>query len=179
MRLTTASLAAAISRLAWLRRGTELWPDQVLVRVRATIAVELPRLADLGDLVEVHVANDQLLVMGRSELTDELAARVDEVALAVEVVVADLLLDPDPVDRPDEIPVRDGVRHLLDPPEVLGQATRCRAGDEHYLRAVEPERTGPLREVAVVADVDADLADRRLEDRVTEVARPEVELLPE
>jgi hypothetical protein len=33
--------------------------------------------------------------------------------------------------------------------------------------------------VAVIADVHADLADGRLEDRVAEVARAEVELLPE
>ena len=108
------------SREAW--RPIRLRSDEVVVRVRPAIAVELPRLADLGDLVEVHVADDQLLVVGRAEIADELAARVDEVALAVEVVVADLLLDPDPVDRPDEIAVRHRVRHLFDPPQVLGQS---------------------------------------------------------
>ena len=53
---------------------------------------------------------------------DELAARVDEVALAVEVVVADLGLDADPVDRPDEVAVRDGVADLLDAPQVFAEA---------------------------------------------------------
>ena len=41
------------------------------------------------------------------------------------------------------------------------------------------QAAGPLGEVAVVADVDADLADRGVEDRVAQVARAEVELLPE
>ena len=104
-------------------------------------------------------------------VADELAARVDEVALAVEVVVADIGLDADPVDRPDVVAVGDGVADLLDPPQVLGQAARGGARDQHDLGAVEAERAGAFGEVAVVADVDADLADRGLEDRVAEVAR--------
>ena len=117
--------------------------------------------------------------MGRAEVADELAARVDEVALAVEVVVADVRLDADPVDGPDVVAVRDGVARLLDPPQVLGQAARRGARDQDDLRAVEPQRPGALREVPVVADVHADLADGRLEHRIAEVAGPEVELLPE
>ena len=49
----------------------------------------------------------QLLVVGDADVADELAARVDEVALAVEVVVADVGLDADPVDRPDVVAVGD------------------------------------------------------------------------
>src|SRR6266550_7848001 len=82
-------------------RDMVLRSDEVVVRVGPAVAVELPRLADLGDLVEVHVPDDQLLVMGRAQVADELSARIDEVALAVEVVVADVGLDADPVDRPD------------------------------------------------------------------------------
>ena len=98
--------------------------DEVGVRVRPAVAVELPRLADLLDLVEVHVPDEQLLLVRVAQLADELAARVAEVALAVEVVVAEVLLDPDPVDRPDEVAVRDRVADLLDPPQVLAQAAR-------------------------------------------------------
>src|SRR3954451_8494367 len=47
-----------------------LRPDEVVVGVGPAIAEELPRLADLGDLVEVHVANHQLLVVGRPEVAD-------------------------------------------------------------------------------------------------------------
>ncbi len=69
--------------------------------------------------------------------------------------------------------------HLLDAPQVLGQAAAGRARDQHDLGTVEAECPGTFREVPVVADVHADLADRRLEHRVAEVARAEVELLPE
>src|SRR5262249_51413910 len=145
----------------------------------SSIPVELPGLADLGDHVEIHVADDQLLVVRRADRADELAARVAEVALAVEVVVADLLFDPDPVDGPDEVAVGAGVADLLDAPQVFGQATRRRRWDEHHLGTVQAQRAGALREVAVVADVHADLADRGLEDGIAHVPRAEVELLPE
>src|SRR5687768_6686977 len=89
------------SRTAKAREG--LRSDEVSVRVRPAVAVELPRLADFLDLVEVHVPDDQLLVVGAAQVADELAPRIDEVALAVEVVVAVVLLDADAVDRPDEV----------------------------------------------------------------------------
>ena len=104
--------------------------------------------------------------------------RIDEVALAVEVVVAERL-DADPVDGADVVHVGDGGRRLLDAPDVLGQAAAGGRRVEHDLGAVEAERPPPLREVPVVADVHPDLADRRLEDRVAAVTGTEVELLPE
>src|SRR5256714_868138 len=162
-----------------MTRRAALGAYQIRIGVRAAVAEELPRLADLLDLVEIHIAHEQFLVVGAAELADELAARVDEVALPVEVVVADVLLDPHPVDRPHEVTVRDRVADLLDPPQVLGQAAARRARDEHYLRAVQAERPGTLGEVTVVADVDADLADGGLEHRIAQVAGPEIELLPE
>ena len=45
-------------------RCAPLRSDEVVVGVGATVAEELPRLADLGDLVEVDVADEQLLVVG-------------------------------------------------------------------------------------------------------------------
>src|SRR5262245_27354939 len=105
------------------RTRPDSWPHEVVIRVRPAIPIELPRLADLLDLVEVHVADEQLLVVGIAQLADELAARVAEVRLPVEVVVAQVLLDPDPVDRPDEIAVRHCVADLLDPPQVLAETT--------------------------------------------------------
>ena len=102
---------------------------QVAVRVGPAVAVELPGLADLGDPVEVHVADQQLLVVGAADAADELAARIDEVALAVEVVVADVGLDADAVDGADEVAVGDGVADLLDPPQVLATGrARWRSG---------------------------------------------------
>ena len=104
---------------------------------------------------------------------------IDEVALPVEVVGADVGLDAHPVDRPHEVAVGQRVADLLDPPQVFGQAAARGRRDEHHLGAVQAQRACALGEVPVVADVDPDLADRGLEHRVAEVARPEVELLPE
>ena len=68
---------------------------------------------------------------------------------------------------------------LFELPEILGQAGDGRGRVEDDLRAVQAERARTFREVPVVADVDADLRERRVEDRVAEIAGPEVELLPE
>ena len=96
--------------------------DQVAVGVGAAVAVERPAVADELDLVHVEVAHDQLRLVGVADVADELALGIDEVALAVEVVVADVGLDADPVDRADVVHVGDGGRRLLDPPDVLGRA---------------------------------------------------------
>src|SRR5689334_11518563 len=104
---------------------------EVLIRVRSAVPEELPRVADFLDLVEVEVADAKPLVMGRSDPADELATRIDEVALPVEIVVAELRLDAHAVDRPDEVAVGDGMARLLDAPQVLGEpAGRC-ARDKH------------------------------------------------
>src|SRR4051794_18583801 len=117
--------------------------------------------------------------MRAPDLADELAPRVGEVALAVEVVVAVLGFDADAIDRADVVAVGDRVADLLDPPQVFGKTPRRRARDEDDLRAVQAEGPGAFGEVPVVADVDADLADSGLEHGVAEVAGTEVELLPE
>ena len=120
----------------------------------------------------------QLLVVRVADVTDELATRVDEVGLAVEVVVAERL-DADSVDRAHEVAVGQRVGDLLDAPQVLAQAARRGRRDEDELGAVQAQRPRALGEVAVVADVDADLADGGVEHRVAGVARAEVVLLPE
>src|SRR5580658_9208358 len=50
---------------------------------------------------------------------------------------------------------------------------------EDDLRAVQPERARAFGKMAVVADVDADLGKAQVENRIAQVARPEVEFLPE
>ena len=107
--------------------------------------------------------------MGAANVTDELATRIDEVALPVEIVVAEILLDSDAIDRANEIAVRQGVRHLLDTPQIFGKSARRGRRNQHDLGAVEAERAGALRKMPVVADVDADLAHGRLEDGIAEV----------
>src|SRR4051812_14737590 len=54
------------------------------VGVRTPVPVELPVVAGPGDLVEVEIASDDLLLVLRGDVADEVAARVDEVGRAVE-----------------------------------------------------------------------------------------------
>src|SRR5262249_19734239 len=134
-------------------------------------------VAYLAVLLQVQVGNQhRLLPVAR--LGDDLAARVAEVAGAVEVVVAQRL-DADAVDCADPVAVGDRVRDLLDLPQVHREAPRGRRGDVDDLGAVQPQAAGAFREVAIIADIDADPGIPGLEHRVAEVAGPEVELLPE
>src|SRR6266481_6484443 len=61
--------------------------DQGFVGVRAPVAVELPQVANLDELVHVQVAHHDLGLGVRGRAADKLTARVHEVRLAVEVVV--------------------------------------------------------------------------------------------
>ena len=129
-------------------------------------------------MVEVEVGRQHFVLVARG-LGEDLAARIAEVALAVELADLPRLLDADAIDGADEVPVGDGVRRLLELPEILAQAGDGRGGVEDDLGAGKAERARALGEVAVVADVDADLGEAEVEDRVPEVAGAEVELLPE
>ena len=71
------------------------------------------------------------------------------------------------------------MRRLLELPEIFGEPGHGGRGIEHDLGAVQPQLARPLGEVAVVADVDADLRVLGLEGRISEVAGAEVELLEE
>src|SRR5438270_5435955 len=107
---------------------------EVLVRLRPAVAVELPGVPDLADLVEVEVRGDHGVLVARA-LGDELPARRREVALAVELADRPGLFYADAVDRADEVAVRDGVRRLLELPEVLGEPGDRRARVEEDLGA--------------------------------------------
>ena len=111
---------------------------QVVVRVRPAVAVERPAVAHLWMQVQVEVADDQLRLVRVARVADDLALGVDEVRLAVEVVVAEVL-DADPVDRADEVLVGDRRGRLLELPEVLAQAAAGGRGVEDDLR----RRSGP------------------------------------
>src|ERR1041385_8671732 len=147
------------------------------VRAGPAAAEELPRAAHFLDHVEVELADDQLVLVAAA-LRDELAARVDEVRLTVELADVPRRLGADAVDRADEVAVRDRVCGLLELPQVLGEPGDRRRRVVDDLGAVEAERTRTLGEVAVVADVDADPRVLGLERRIAEVARAEEVLLP-
>src|SRR5438876_12322404 len=91
--------------------------DHVAVHVGTAVAVELPRVADLANQVEVEIGHEQLLLLLR-RLRDDLPSRVREVARAVVLVRPELLLLPYAIDRPHPVPVRDRVGGLLDEPEM-------------------------------------------------------------
>src|SRR3989304_9039662 len=152
--------------------------DEGTVGVGATIAEELPDRADLLDQVEVEVGDHDRVLVARA-LDQDLPPRVAEVALAVELADAPRLLVADAVDGADEGAVRDRVGGLLQLPEVLAEARHRGRGVEDDLRAAQAQRARALREVAVVADVDADLPVGGLEHGIPEVSGAEVELLPE
>src|SRR5438093_12919550 len=61
----------------------------------------------------------------------------------------------------------------------IGKLGNRRRRVEYDFRPAQNEAAGSFREVPVVADVDADLAHARVEDRVPQITRPEVELFPE
>src|ERR1700759_3422108 len=158
--------------------GPSLRLDQGTVGVRSPVAVELPLVPDLFQQVHVQVADDHLVGVVGGGAAHDLAARVGEVGLAVEVIVAERL-DADPVDGADVVLVGHRGRGLLQLPQVLGQAPAGRGRVEHDLGPAQAQGAPAFGEVPLVADVDADLADCGVEHRVAEVAGPEVVLLPE
>src|SRR5947207_12432392 len=66
------------------------------VGVGPAVSVELPQVPDLGQLRHVQVAHQHLVLVVRGGVAHQLPARIGEVRLAVEVVVAERL-DADPV----------------------------------------------------------------------------------
>src|SRR6201992_2334846 len=86
------------------------------VGVRPPVTVELPLVPDLFEQVEVQVADEHLVGVVGGGAAHDLAARVGEVGLAVEVVVTERL-NADPVDRADEVLVGHRGRGLLQLPQ--------------------------------------------------------------
>src|SRR5688572_12629755 len=148
------------------------------VGFRPAVAVELPGVAHLLDELEIEVGDDQLVAIAAAD-RDDLPAGIAEVALAVELADVPGRFVADAIDRADEVPVGNGVRRLLQLPEILGQPGDGRGRVQHDLRAVQPEDARPFGEMPVVADVDADLPRGGVEHRVAQVPGAEVELLPE
>src|SRR5688572_12421406 len=88
------------------------------VAIGPAIAEELPGAANLFDQVEVQFADDELVLIFAAARQD-LAARIDEVRVAVELADVPRRLGADAVDRTDEVAVRDRVCGLLELPQIL------------------------------------------------------------
>ena len=71
------------------------------------------------------------------------------------------------------------MRGLLKLPQVFTQARHGSGRIEDDFRAVQSQRTGPFRKMAVVADIDAHLGEAKIKNRKAQIPRPEIELLPE
>ena len=68
---------------------------------------------------------------------------------------------------------------LLQSPQIFGQPGHGRGRIENHFRAIESQLPRPLRKMAVITNIDADLRVLGVEDRVAEVSGSEVILLPE
>src|SRR5436853_7479825 len=131
-----------------------------VVRLRPAIAVELPRVANLADLVHVEVRGHERVLIARGD-GEHLAARIAEVALAVKLADVPGRFVADAVDGADEVAVGDGVRRLLQLPEIFGKSGHGGRRIHHDFSASKTQLACAFGEVAVVADVDADLRIRR------------------
>src|SRR4029453_15571459 len=99
--------------------------DYRVVRVGPAVAVERPPVADLADLVQVELADDQLGLVRVADLADELSLGVDEVALPVKVVLAEGLV---PARRPPRRTVPRGRRSSSARRSRSRRGARCRRG---------------------------------------------------
>src|SRR5947207_13732107 len=153
-------------------------PYQVVVGVGPAVAEELPCAPDVLDDVEVHLRDDELVLV-LAALRQEVAARIDEVARAVELPDLPRHFDADAIDAAHEVTVGDRVGRLFELPQILREPLHRRRRIEHDLGAVQAEQSRSLGEVAVITDVDADRGVAGLEDGVAEVAGLEEELFPE
>src|SRR5678816_2773903 len=115
---SAAKVSDAVTTVPFLMSVRMSVLDQGAVRVGAAIAEELPRPADLLDHVEIERGDDQLVLV-LAAAREDLAARVDEVRAAVEPADVPRTLGADAIDRADEVAIGDGVRGLLELPQVL------------------------------------------------------------
>src|SRR5207247_8281356 len=89
--------------------------------------------------------------------------------LAVEAADAPRLLGADTVDGADVAAVGHRRGRLLELPEILAEPGHGGGGIDDIFRAVQRQRPPAFGEVAVVADIDAELAVGGLEHRIAEI----------
>src|SRR6266567_7306026 len=141
-----------VGRLGIFRRASAC---DFSVGFRAAVAVELPCVADFLNFVEVQFGDEQFILVAAG-LLDDFAARVAEIALAVEFANFPGRFGADAVYGGDEIGVGHGVGGLLEFPKIFGETGDSSGGVVDNFRAVEPEDARAFREMAVVANVNTD-----------------------
>src|ERR1035437_1660609 len=165
-----------ISSLVIFSMGMGSGLYQGLIHVGTAVAEELPGVAYFGDHIEIEVGGEDFVLVA-ARLREDAAARIAEVALSVEFADIPRSLAAPAVDGAHEIAVGHGVRGLLQLPQILAEAGHGGRWVEDDLGAGQSQGARAFGEVAVVADVDADLDEAEVEHREAEVAGAEVELL--
>src|SRR5260370_17560122 len=90
-----------------------------LVSFGATIAEKLPDPPDFFNHFEIEVGNHHFVLVATA-LGDDLAARVAEVTLAVELTDVPRLLPAHTIHPPHDIAIRDPIPALLQFPHIFG-----------------------------------------------------------
>src|SRR5258705_6010226 len=127
--------------------------DQRIVLVGPAITKELPGFANFRDEVEIEIRRQDFVLVARG-LGDDLAPRVAEIARPVKFADVPGGFRADAIDGGDVIAVGDGVRGLLQFPEMLAEAGHGRRGVEYDLGAVESKGARAFGEVADVDRLD-------------------------
>src|SRR6266404_6023761 len=100
-------------------RGLARLRGEWAVTVRAAVAEELPDIADFSDHVEIEVGDNQFVLVAAG-LSDDLSPRSAEITLSVEFADAPRLLHAYAIDGADKVSIGDGMRGLLQLPQIFG-----------------------------------------------------------
>src|SRR5439155_6086445 len=137
----------------------------------------MPGVAHFPNHVEVQISNHHcILIAGR--LRDDLTARIAEVTLAIELADVPRLLVSNTIDGPDKVTIGNCVCRLFQLPKILRQARNCCRWIEDDLSAVQTEGASAFGKVPVIANVNADAREGRVECRITQIARTKIKLFP-
>src|SRR5258708_5380147 len=151
---------------------------QRTVHVGPAVAEKLPRLSHFADQSQIQ-SSCQYFVFVTRALCDYLAARVAEVTRSVKLPDVPGRFNAHTINRRDEVTVGCGVRRLLQLPQMFAESGDGRRGVVNDLRPVQPQRPRTFRKMPVVTNVDSNLREPEIEYWITEIAGPEIKLLPE
>src|SRR5271170_7746486 len=91
---------------------------QRAISFRTPVAIKLPHPSYFLDHIEIEIGHQHLIFVAAS-LSENLAARIAEITLAVKFTDIPWLFPANTVDRTDEVSVRRGMRGLLQFPQIF------------------------------------------------------------
>src|ERR1700721_2123040 len=148
------------------------------IAFRSTITEELPDFTNFRDHVQVKVG-DHHFVLIPAGLGDNFAARIAEVALAVELPNAPWLFDAHAVDSAHKIAIGYSVRRLFEFPQIFRETGYGGRRIEYDFGSIQSQNAGALGKMTIVANVNSDPRIFGFEDWISKIAWGEEELLPE